>query len=515
MTPPTRRQLLQAAGTLGLASGVGAALPGGTAAAATAPRPGSYFVPADQHLHLLRRATFGPTTATYDHVKSIGSDAWLDEQLNPASIDDSDCQQMVRRKFEWMSWSIAEVMRQISPGARWPFMTELSMSTIARATWSKRQLFEVMVEFWNNHLYIQSPTNNVWFARHHYDSAVIRAHALGRFEDMLIASAQHPAMLGYLNNAESTGDNPNENYGRELLELHSVGLDADYSEQEMYDSALIMTGFTLDPDTMLYIYDSYRHFTGPVKVLDFQDDNPTRAGGEDLAIRYLKHLASHPSTARHICRKLWFRFISDEPDENFVDELAAVYLSNDTAIEPVLRHLFASAAFHDSVGQKLRRPFEDVIATLRLLRYRPEAGSGTDGLRSLHWMMSEIGHAPFAWPLVDGYPDDAISWLSAGSTLNRWNRHYSLAAHWAADDLPQPPLRSLLPDHLPKTWGAMLDALSRQLVFRTLEDRHKKVILRFLDVTASDAFDRRDADARHKMAPAVALILDSPYHEVR
>ena len=86
--------------------------------------------------------------------------------------------------------------------------------------------------------------------------------------------------LAYLNNAESTGDNPNENYGRELLELHSVGLDADYSEQEMYDSALIMTGFTLDPDTMLYRYDSYRHFTGPVKVLDFQDDNADSSPAE-------------------------------------------------------------------------------------------------------------------------------------------------------------------------------------------------------------------------------------------
>jgi uncharacterized protein (DUF1800 family) len=514
MTPPSRRQVLKAAGALGVAGGIAAALPGGSASAITS-RPGSYFVPPDQRLHLLRRATYGPTVTSFEYLKRRGIDAWLDEQLDPAAIDDSDCQHMVRNKFEWMSWSIADVMNKIAPGTRWPFMTELSMATIARATWSKRQLFEVMVEFWNNHLYIQAPSSSVWFARHDYDTAVIRTHALGRFEDMLIASAQHPAMLAYLNNAESTGDNPNENYGRELLELHSVGVEADYSEQEMFDSALIMTGFTLHADTKLYRYDSYRHYTGPVKVLGFQDDNATRAGGEQVALSYLRYLANHPSTARHLAKKLWFRFISDSPDEAFVQELADVYLSNGTAIKPTVRHLFASSAFQDSIGRKLRRPYEDVIATLRLFGYRPEPGDGTDGLRSLHWMMSEIGHAPFAWPLVDGYPDDALSWLSAGSTLNRWNRHYSLAAHWAADDLPQPPLRSLLPDRLPKTWGAAVDALSRRLVFRPMDDRHKQVVLDFLAVRANDSFDRTDAESRHRMAPVVALILDSPYHGVR
>jgi len=515
MTPPSRRQVLQMAGAAGVLGGLGLATTATPAVASATPRPGSYFVPADQRLHLLRRATYGPTQSSFDDIKRRGLEGWLDQQLNPGAIDDSTCQSMVRNKFEWMSWSIAEVISKVPKGQTWPFMTELSMATIARATWSKRQLFEVMVEFWNNHLYIQSPTNDVWVARHDYDLKVIRQHALGRFEDMLIASATHPAMLIYLNNAESTGENPNENYGRELLELHTVGLDAEFTEREMLDSTLIMTGFTLNQDTKHYRFDPYRHFVGPVKVLNFESPNATRNGGEQLGIDYLKYLANHPSTARHLCRKLWLRFISDDPDEGFVDELAGVYLSGGTAVTPVLRHLFASAAFQNSVGKKLRRPYDDVIGTLRLLKYRPEQGGNTDGLRSLHWMMSEIGHAPFAWPLVDGYPDDATSWLSAGSTLNRWNRHYSLAAHWAAGELGQPPLRDLLPARLPKTWGDMIDALARSLVFRTLEDRHKKVILDFLEVRASDPFDKRDAGATHRMAPAVALILDSPYYGVR
>ncbi|MCZ3385632.1 MAG: DUF1800 domain-containing protein [Actinomycetia bacterium] len=515
MTPPTRRQVLQLAGAVGVAGGVALATGAAPANAATASRPGRDFVPADQHLHLLRRATYGPTPASFDYVKAKGITTWLDQQLSPGTIDDSTFQRQLHNKFPWLSWSIPDVIRRVPEGGRWPFMTELSMATISRATWSKRQLFEVMCEFWSNHLHITCPSDKVWFARHDYDATVIRKHALGTFEDMLIASAKHPAMLVYLNNAESSRDNPNENYGREVLELHTVGIDGGYTEKEMFDSALIMTGFTLRPDTQLYAYDEYAHYTGQVSVLGFDRANTKQVEGEQLGIDYLRHLARHPATARHLSRKLWVRFISDTPDDTFVDELAQVYLNNGTAIEPMLRYLFLSDAFAASVGQKMRRPYEDVIATLRLLGYRQESGDRTDGLRTLHWMVTELGQAPHAWGLPDGYPDEGASWLSAGSTLNRWNRHLSLASHWGAEELPMPPLRSLLPAQLPRNYGDMVDDLARRLVFRTIEDRHKKVILSFLDRRASDPFDRRDAEALYRMGPAVALILDSPYHGVR
>ncbi|MCZ3388991.1 MAG: DUF1800 domain-containing protein [Actinomycetia bacterium] len=515
MTPPTRRQVLALAGAAGFAGGLNLAAAAVPAAAATASRPGRDFVPADQHLHLLRRATYGPTPASLDYLKTKGISTWLDQQLSPATIDDAAFQKQLHNKFPWLSWSIPDVIKRVPEGQKWPFMTELSMASIARATWSRRQLYEVMCEFWSNHLHITCPSDKVWFARHDYDASVIRKHALGTFEDMLIASAKHPAMLTYLNNAESSRSDPNENYGRELLELHTVGIAGGYTEKEMFDSALIMTGFTLNPVSRLYRYDTYAHYTGPVSVLGFDRPNTRQNEGEQLGIDYLRHLARHPTTARHLSRKLWIRFISDTPDQAFVDELAQVYLDNGTAIKPVLRHLFLSDAFTVSVGQKLRRPYEDVIATMRLLGYRPEAGSRTTGLRTLQWMVTELGQAPFAWALPDGYPDDGASWLSAGSTLNRWNRHLAFASHWGAAEFPMPPLRSLLPAKLPRTYGDMLDALARRLVFRTIEDRHKQVILTFLDRRASDSFDKQDADAVYRMGPAVALILDSPYHGVR
>lgn len=506
--------MLQMTAGLGAAGALGLAVDSGVAVAATSARPGWDFVPQDQNLHLLRRATFGPTPASLAAIEAQGRGSWLDTQLDPASINDSECQTMLTDKFRWLNWSIGDNLNRVAKGEKSAFMVELSMATIARSVWSRRQLYEVMCEFWSNHLHITSPADKVWFARHNYDTDVIRANALGRFEDMLVDSARHPAMLIFLNNAESTKDEPNENYGRELLELHTVGLDVGYSERDMYDSSLIMTGMTVNDSNGQYVYDTYRHHTGQVRVLEFDEPNGSAADGEQLALRYLRYLANHPATARHIAKKLCERFVSDTPDDALVTTLAQVYLDNGTSIAPVLRRLFLSEQFAASVGAKLRRPYEDVIATLRILDYKPEP-QGTDGLRGLHWMCMEVGQAPFAWGLPDGYPDDAVSWLSGGATLNRWNRHLSLAAHWAADSLLQPPLRSLLPDRLPRTFGSMLDALARRLVFRTLEDHHKAVILRFLGRRATDPFDGHDADATYRMACAVALTLDSPYHGVR
>ena len=118
----------------------------------------------------------------------------------------------------------------------WEVMQDLLYSTIGRALWSKRQLFEVMADFWSNHLNVTCP-GDTWDSRHLYDSQVIRKYAFGKYKDMLLASAKHPAMLLYLNNEESTKQHPNENYGRELLELHTVGVDGGYDENDIYDSA--------------------------------------------------------------------------------------------------------------------------------------------------------------------------------------------------------------------------------------------------------------------------------------
>jgi uncharacterized protein (DUF1800 family) len=509
MTTLTRRRLfgLTAAGAGGLAvASVGAP------AASAAEGSGADFVTIDQNLHLLRRATFGPTPALVTAIKSQGRKAWLEKQLTPQNIDDSACDRLIRERFPRVSWSIPAARDGLEPFS-WDLMFELTAATIARAAWSKRQLFESMCDFWSNHLNVSNPSDRVWDNRQDYDRRVIRKHALGRFEDMLIASATHPAMLLYLNNADSTKENPNENYGRELLELHSVSVDGGYNEQDMRNSTLIMTGFGVNWQQGTFTYTERDHYRGPVSVMGFSDPNPD-ADGYQVGIRYLKYLANHPSTAHHIAYKLCQRFVSDTPDPALVERLASTYLYRETAIVPVLRQLFLSEEFAASLGQKVRRPAEDLVATLRVLGYGPDK-SGKQGMQALVWIANSLGQQPLAWSQPDGFPDVAASWQSAGGTLGRWNTHLSLAAHWWPKELTQPELRSLLPDRLPKTHGGLVDALAKRLVFRTLAPTHRQAVLGFLGRAASDPLDSDDEAVRWRLPYLAALILDSPYHAVR
>ena len=212
------------------------------------------------------------------------------------------------------------------------------------------------MDFWSNHLNVANPSDNVWWSRHDYDRTVIRRHALGKFSDMLTASATHPAMMTYLNNAESTKDNPNENYGRELLELHTVGVDGGYTEDEMRTSALILTGLGVhwydDVNDGTFNYNPDNHYTGHVKVLSWSSPNASAGNGLKVALDYVDYLAHTKSTARRIAYKLCERFLSDKPPAGLVDKMADTYRAHDTAIVPVLHELFGSKAFRQLEGRE-------------------------------------------------------------------------------------------------------------------------------------------------------------------
>ena len=246
-------------------------------------------------------------------------------------------------------------------------------------------------DFWSNHLNVTCP-GDTWDSRHLYDSQVIRKYAFGKYKDMLLASAKHPAMLLYLNNEESTKQHPNENYGRELLELHTVGVDGGYDENDIYSSARILTGLTLrnpKPGTTdrpswtrrEFAFDPTIHDTSGGTILGFTWSNHAASTGLTQAENYITYLARHRKTAERIAYKLAVRFVSDAPPASLVSRLADVYQANDTAIVPVLRALFTSREFTFSSGMKVRRPYEDLIAGLRALDVRPSTNADfpTDG----------------------------------------------------------------------------------------------------------------------------------------
>jgi hypothetical protein len=157
---------------------------------------------------------------------------------------------------------------------------------------------------------------------------------------------------------------------------------------------------------------------------------------------------------------------------------------------------------------------QDVIATLRILGIKPDT-SGVEGLQGLYWMIEGLGDAPLAWVPPNGYPDVADAWRSAGGSLGRWNSHMSLAAGWWPSELVSQPLRDLLPTPLPATHGGFVDALAKRLVFRKLATEHRQAVLDFLEVNENTPLDANDAAVRWRLASAIALILDSPYHQVR
>jgi uncharacterized protein (DUF1800 family) len=509
----SRRGLLVAGAAAGGLAVASAAPPASAAptAAATGTRART---PAELRLHLLRRATFGPTPHDVHALSRTSLSHWVDHQLAPAAIDDAPGD-AVRALYPGLRWSIPQARAHLDEFS-WDLMFLLGQATIGLAAWSRRQLFEVMVDFWSNHLNVTNPSDNVWDNRHHYDRAVIRKHALGRFDDMLVASAKHPAMLRFLNQADSTKDAPNENYGRELLELHTVGIDGGYTERMMVDSARIMTGYTVDSETGTFVYDPSIHWRGKVKVLGFSAANAT-AHGHGLAERYLRYLAHRPATAHHIARKLVTRFVSDHPPSGLVDHLAKVYLAHHTNIRPVLRELFTSKAFHHA-PTKLRRPYEDIIATLRVLDVGLHKGgdkaAARSGVESLYWMVDSAGQAPLAWGLPDGYPDVATAWQSAGSALGRWNTHQSLAAGWWPDSqhIKTANCNALLPAKRPATYGGLVDALSHRLLFHRLPDKHRRAALAFCGVHAGTHLPADSEWLGWRLSHLVALILDAPAH---
>lgn len=496
----TRRTLL--GGGAALAASLTAILPA-TAAVAAPPAAGTVTE------LLVRRATFGPTPATLAESAELGVDGWLDRQLDPGRIDDSALDAVLAR-LPLANAGIATVRAALARNS-YAAMQQLGRAATARALWSERQLFEATAAFWANHLHVAAPSGGVWDSRGDYDAQVTRKHAFGRFADMLKASARHPAMLTYLDQRASTKARPNENYARELMELHTVGLA--YTEADVRDAARLLTGMTVATDGS-YAYHPARHATGPVSILGFHHPNAA-ADGEAAALAFLDHLALLPATARRIATKLCVRFVADEAPESLVTRLAEVYLDNGTAVAPVLRALFTSAEFAASAGAKQRTPFEDLTASVRALRLGPDA-SGTAGLDALYHYLVSTGNAPLRWSPPNGFPDVAAAWSSASAFLLRCNMHLNLATGWYPRQLTRPAdlLASLVPV-LPATYGALVDALAERLIGRPLPAEQTAAVLSVAGKLPTSVLTSADKQLAGSAPYLIALVLDAPSFQLR
>jgi uncharacterized protein (DUF1800 family) len=468
------------------------------------------LLPAGSVAHLVRRATFGPTPASLAEAARLGVSGWLDRQLDPSAIADGGCDSLLARLP--LAGAPTATVRARLPVHSYEAFGQLGRATVARAIWSNRQLFEMTVHFWNNHLHVAAPSSGIWDSRPDYDAQVIRKHTFGRYADMLKAAARHPAMLTYLDNRSSTKAHPNENYARELMELHTVGMR--YTEADVQSAAKLLTGLTVN-SAGTYAYQAARHATGPVTVLGFSHANATAEGGEAAALAFLDHLARHPATAQRIATKLCVRFVADQAPPALVARLAQVYLAGDTAITPVLRELFASAEFAASAGQKVRTPFEDLAATVRTLGLTPET-TGVKALDALYNQLVNAGNAPLRWAPPNGYPDVAAAWASPSGFLMRCNSHLNLATGWYPRQLVRPAnmLTALVPVR-PTTYGSLVDALSRRLLGVTMLPEHVAAVLTVAGKTPTSVLTAADTSVTGSLPYLVALVLDSPNFQLR
>ena len=255
------------------------------------------------------------------------------------------------------------------------------------------------------------------------------------------------------------------------------------------------------------MFDPYIHATGRTTVLGFTAANPT-ADGEQAGDDLLRYLAAHPLTATHLAQKLCVRFVSDTPSADLVAAVAAAYLQSGTQILPAVSAILRSTEFWQSRGRKVRRPAENLLATIRVLGVGVQ--SWPDALNLLGWLSSNMGHRPLDWAAPNGYPDVAAAWRSAGTLIDTWQLHLGLAgAWWDAFRTPDPATFYAGA----RTSGEAVDRMTQRLTGMRWSAPHRAVLQRFLNEPAGTPLNR--SVLQWMAAPLAAVVLDGPHHALR
>jgi uncharacterized protein (DUF1800 family) len=445
--------------------------------------------------HVLNRLGFGARPGDIDRVRAIGVERYIDEQLHPERVSDHEVDgrlatlttlqmssRQIAEQFEIPQQQARRAARQAGKNegkdgkdaekqdsnarpdpemqrrANSPLI-ELSEQKVLRAVYSTRQLQEVLVDFWFNHFNVDARKGADRFMLTEYEREAIRPHVLGKFRDLLEATAKSPAMLFYLDNwmsADPNGphvdtrprvvrgpfgrpfiveppmprQNPNapkglnENYGRELMELHTLGVDGGYTQKDVTEVARAFTGWTIQNPRMGggYRFEPRLHDTGQKVVLG----QVIKSGGDDSdGKRVLEMLARHPSTARFIATKLVRRFVADTPPPDLVDRVAARFSETDGDLREVTRVILISPEFYaaEAYRAKVKTPFEFVVSAVRA------TGADVADARPLVQQVQQQGMPLYQCQPPTGYKDTADAWVNTGALVGRMNFALALASN--------------------------------------------------------------------------------------
>jgi uncharacterized protein (DUF1800 family) len=450
-------------------------------------------------VHVLNRVGFGPRAGDVAAVREIGLQRYIEQQLQPDRIADGAVaarlsglttigmsSREIAEQFEIPQLQMRQERRQqaarsgqqnqpVPPPDVTPAMQqranqlvmELSQQKLIRAIYSERQLQEVLTDFWFNHFNVDARKGRTRFMLTEYERDAIRPHVLGRFSDLLTATAKSPAMLFYLDNWQSADPNGphvdpriagrrqalrrqpgrgrgllpatpgapnqpanrarrglNENYGRELMELHTLGVDGGYTQKDVTEVARAFTGWTIDNPRQggEYRFEPRIHDDGEKMVLGHQIK---AGGGERDGLEVLDLLSRHPSTARFIATKLARRFVSDTPPPALVDRAAARFRETDGDLREVMRTILTSPEFLsvDAYRAKVKTPFEFVVSTIRA------TGAEVQDAMPLVRAMQQLGMPLYACQPPTGYKETADVWMNTGALVSRMNIALAVAGN--------------------------------------------------------------------------------------
>src|SRR6267378_4497317 len=489
---------------------------------AQAPGPPPSLTPRDSAFHALNRLAYGARPGEADSVARFGVMKWIERQLDADHISDARLAEH-ERQFKILDYDRADLagryrdatrerqrlqreaaamgdstrMRDARPMQEFRELGgQLQQLAIVRAAVSERQLREVMVDFWTNHFNVFVGKGADRFLLPSYIEETIRPRALGRFEDLLIATAQSPAMLFYLDNAQSIapGSEPprrrrfnpermprgiNENYARELLELHTLGVDGGYTQQDIIEVARIFTGWSIEPPERGagFVFRDWAHDPGTKHLfgLTFHDD------GKDEGIRLLKFLANQHATMHHVSAKLCARFVADEPPDGCIDTAVATWQKTHGDIRAVLRAVFTSPDFWSAqaVRSKVKTPFEFVVSAVRATGVEP------DDTPRLAQLVARLGEPLYQQPAPTGYGETEAHWVNSGALLARMNAAIAIAKECSS--IPA------IDDH-----ARLLNVIDDKLLAGTMSAHTRSVILEQLS-------DITDPEQARVMAVGLAL----------
>jgi uncharacterized protein (DUF1800 family) len=462
-------------------------------------------------IHLLNRLSLGIRPGEIEQVEKMGVDKYIQQQLNPDSIEEPTILTERLAKLDTISLSPIELFQQYNPNRKIDgqppeqavkkiqqqqarkVTNQAIEARLWRSIYSQRQLNEVMVDFWYNHfnVYADKGIDRLWVGA--YEQQAIRPYAMGKFRDLLGATARHPGMLFYLDNWQNSKPNSNkkgkiqglnENYARELMELHTLGVDGGYQQDDVISLAKILTGWGFKqpgqkvPDGYSFQFNPNRHDFSNKTFLNQNIIGSGIGEGEQA----LDLLSRHPSTARQISFKLAQYFISDNPPKSAIDRLSKRFIATDGDIKLVLDTLFHSPEFWNSkyYGAKFKTPYQYAISSVR------STGTDVNNIKPLNDFLKQLGMPIYGCPTPNGYKNTQEAWLNPDSMTRRINYATNLAkgrlpisasTTTPANSTPTSPRVAIDPVKLTATLGNNFSAQTQQAIAASSPEIRAALIL--------------------------------------